>query len=216
MIERDLRDIANVHDVGSMLRLLSVFAARTATLFNQSDVSRITGIPNTTLSRYIAMFEALFLVHFLPAWSPNLEKRLVKSPKLHIVDSGLAAHLCGMNEERLTNDPMRAGGLLESFVAMELLKQAGWTDHPASLWHYRSHAGEEIDVILEDRAGFVAGVEVKLAATVSKNDMRSLAGLRDALGDRFVRGVVLYGGDEIVPMGDRITALPMGAVFAPA
>ena len=213
IMERDLRDISKLQDVGAMVRLLTVFAARTATLFNQSEMSRIAGIPNSTLSRYIAMLEALFLIHFIPAWSPNLGKRLVKSPKVHVVDSALAAHLCGAGEKRLAREPMLAGRFLESFVVMEILKQLGWTDHPARLYHYRSHAGEEVDLLLEDRIGNVAAIEIKLSESISRNDMKCLINLRDTLGDSFARGVILYGGNEVIPIGDRLEALPVSVVF---
>ncbi|MDR1126045.1 MAG: DUF4143 domain-containing protein [Deltaproteobacteria bacterium] len=129
-------------------------------------------------------------------------------------DAGLACHLCGAGEERLADDPILAGRLLESFVAGELLKQSDWTEHPVSLFHYRSQSGEEVDVILEDRFGRVAAVEVKLAASVTAHDSKGLASLRDALGESFIRGVVIYTGREVIPMGDRIFAVPIGMMFS--
>jgi predicted AAA+ superfamily ATPase len=126
----------------------------------------------------------------------------------------LACHLCGAGEERLADDPILAGRLLESFVAGELLKQSDWTEHPVSLFHYRSQSGEEVDVILEDRFGRVAAVEVKLAASVTAHDSKGLASLRDALGESFIRGVVIYTGREVIPMGDRIFAVPIGMMFS--
>jgi predicted AAA+ superfamily ATPase len=214
LVERDIRDIANIQDIGGLIRLLRLFGVRSGTLHNQAELSRSTGMHASTLGRYIPLLEALFLIWFLPAWSSNLSKRLVKSPKLHVCDSGLACHLCGADAERLADDPILAGRLLESFVAGELLKQSSWTKHPATLYHYRSQNGEEADVLLEDRAGRVAAVEVKLAAGVALHDIKGLASLRDALGDRFVRGVVMYTGQEVLPMGDKILAVPIGMMFA--
>ena len=195
----------------SLLRLLGV---RSGTLHNQAELSRSAGMPASTLGRYLPLLEALFLIWFLPAWSSSLGKRLVKSPKIHVCDSGLACHLCGADAERLADDSILAGRLLESFVAGEILKQSSWTEHPVSLYHYRSQSGEEVDVVLEDRAGRVAAVEVKLAAGVASHDIKGLASLRDALGDHFVRGVVVYTGQEVMPMGDRIFAVPVGMMFA--
>jgi predicted AAA+ superfamily ATPase len=214
LVERDVRDLANIQDISGLLRLLRLLGARSGTLHNQAEISRSTGIPASTLGRYIPLLEALFLIWFLPAWSGNLGKRLVKSPKVHVCDSGLACHLCGANAERLIADPTVAGRLLESFVAGELLKQSTWTQHPASLFHYRSQGGEEVDIVLEDRAGCVAAVEVKLAADVALSDVKGLVSLREALGSRFVRGVVVCTGREVVPMGDRIFAVPLGMMFA--
>lgn len=173
-------------------------------------------MPGSTLGRYISLLEALFLIWYLPAWSSNLSKRLVKSPKIHITDSGLACHLCGADAERLADDSILAGRLLESFVAGELLKQSSWTEHPVSLYHYRSQSGEEVDVVLEDRTGRVAAVEVKLAAGVASHDIKGLASLRDALGDHFIRGVIVYTGREIVPMSEKIFAVPIGVMFGMA
>ncbi len=214
LVERDIRDIANIQDISGLIRLLRLLGARSGTLHNQAELSRSVGMPGSTLGRYIPLLEALFLIWFLPAWSSNLSKRLVKSPKLHVCDSGLACHLCGADAERLAGDSTLAGRLLESFVAGELLKQSSWTEHPVSLYHYRSQSGEEVDVLLEDRAGHVAAVEVKLAASVASHDIKGLASLRNALGDHFVRGVIVYNGQEVIPMGDRIFAIPIGMLFA--
>jgi predicted AAA+ superfamily ATPase len=214
LVERDIRDIANIQDRSGLIRLLRMIGARSGTLHNQAELARSVGLPGSAIGRYIQLLEALFLVWFLPAWSSNLGKRLVKSPKIHVADSGLAAHLCGADAERLAGDSTLAGRLLESFVAGELLKQSSWTEHPVSLYHYRSQSGEEVDLTLEDRAGRVAAVEVKLAAGVGAHDLKGLAALRDALGDRFVRGVVAYTGSELIPMGDRIWAAPLGMMFA--
>ena len=214
LVERDIRDIANIQDISGLIRLLRLLGVRSGTLHNQAELSRSVGMPSSTLNRYIPLLEALFLIWFLPAWSSNLSKRLVKSPKLHICDSGLACHLCGADTERLTDDSIMAGRLLESFVAGELLKQSSWTEHPVTLYHYRSQNGEEVDLILEDRAGRVAAVEVKLSASVSSHDTKGLASLRDALGKNFIRGVVVYTGQEVIPMGDRIFAVPIGMMFA--
>jgi len=171
-------------------------------------------VPNSTIARYIPLLEALFLVWLLPAWSRNLGKRLVKSPKIHVCDSGLACHLCGADAERLADDSILAGRLLESFVAGELLKQSSWTEHPVSLFHYRSQSGEEVDVVLEDRVGRVAAVEVKLAASIAQHDLKGLASLRDALGEHFIRGVIVYTGQEIIPLGDRMFAVPLWMMFS--
>jgi predicted AAA+ superfamily ATPase len=214
LVERDIRDIANVQDISGLIRLLRLLGARSGTLHNQAELSRSAGMSASTLGRYLSLLEALFLIRFLPAWSSNLSKRLVKSPKIHVCDSGLACHLCGADAERLAGDSILAGRLLESFVAGELLKQSSWTEHPAALYHYRSQSGEEVDVVLEDRPGRVAAVEVKLAASVAPHDIKGLVSLRDALGDHFVRGVVVYTGQEVLPIGDRIFAVPVGMMFA--
>ena len=112
------------------------------------------------------------------------------------------------------DDSILAGRLLESFVAGELLKQSSWTEHPVNLFHYRSQSGEEVDIVLEDRMGRVTAVEVKLAASVAPHDLKGLASLRDSLGDHFVRGVIVYTGQEVIPVGDRLFAVPLRMMYS--
>lgn len=214
LVERDIRDIANLQDRGALARLARLLAARSGTLHNQADLARSLGLNATTLARYLAVLEALFLVWHLPAWSANLGKRLMKTPKLHMTDSGFACHLCGAEAERFRDNPVLAGQLLESFVAGELQRQSGWSGHHVTLYHYRSHQGDEVDLILEDRAGRVAGVEIKLSESLAARDAKGLVQLREALGEKFVRGVIVHTGTEVVPMGERIFAVPIGLLFA--
>ncbi len=212
LVERDVRDIANIQDRGALARLARLLASRSGTLHNAADLGRTIGLNSVTLARYLAVMEALFLVWTLPAWSANLGKRLMKSPKLHMTDSGLACHLCGADENRLRADPVLVGRLLESFIASELQRQATWSDHGATLYHYRSQSGDEVDMLLEDRAGRVVAVEIKLSESLSARDAKTLAYARDALGEAFARGVILYSGTRIVPMADKIFAVPLGSL----
>jgi predicted AAA+ superfamily ATPase len=188
-------------------------AARSGTLSNAAEVSRSTGLAVSTLHRYLAALEALFLVWFLPPWSSNLGKRLVKSPKLHLTDSGFAAYLCGADEERLAADLALAGRLMESFVASEIRRQATWSTHQAELYHYRTQSGEEVDLVLEDRAGRVAAVEVKFSETLTPREAKGLVHLREALRDNFIQGVVLYPGPEVLPLSEKIIACPLQALW---
>lgn len=213
LVEKDVRDIANVQDRGCLARLvMRQLAVRSGTIHNAADMGRTIGMNGTTLARYLAVMDALFLTWTLPAWSANLGKRLMKSPKLHMTDSGFACYLCGADEGRLRDDPVLAGRLLESFIESEIQRQATWSDHGVSLYHYRSQSGDEVDMLLEDRAGRVAGVEIKLSESLTARDAKTLGYVRDALGESFVRGVILYSGAQVVPMGDRIFAVPMGAL----
>ncbi|PAP78962.1 ATPase [Rubrivirga sp. SAORIC476] len=212
ILQRDVRDLARIEGLSEMPRLLALVAARTATLLNAAELSRSSGLPATTLKRYLTLLQATFLVRELPAWSTNLSKRLVKSPKLLVVDSGLAAHLTGFEApgDGAVDLP---GFLLETFVVGELAKQAGWNSRHVSLHHYRTQRGREVDVVLEDRAGRVVGVEVKSAGSVSGRDFRGLESLREERPEAFQRGVVLYTGSDVVPFGDGLAAVPMSALW---
>ena len=211
---REVRDLANLDRLAALPRLVALLAARTAGLLNTAELSRAAGIPQTTLQRYLTLLEHVFLLIRIPAWHANLGKRLVRSPKLHLVDSGLACHALGLSTQRLERDPMRLGPLLESFVGMELVKQASWSERSPRVHHFRTSAGREVDFVLEDRAGSVAAIEVKAGATVGPNDFAGLRLLESALGERFARGVVLYRGATVVPFGKRLAAWPVESLWA--
>lgn len=215
ILQRDVRDLARVDALQSLPNLLKLLAARASGLLNLADVGRDAGLPHTTLTRYLALLETVFLVHRLPAWSRNLGQRLVKAPKLHLVDSGLACHLLGADVQRLSEDRPLLGRLLESFVVGELRKQVSWTDPRTAIHHLRTAAGSEVDVVLEKADGSVAAIEVKAGATVAASDFAVLKALRDQLGRKFRAGVVLYLGDQILPSSDKLWLVPVSALWAP-
>ncbi len=213
ILQRDIRELANIEGLTQLPRLLQLLAARSGSLSNWSEVSRSAGIPNSTLKRYLALLQATYLVKEIPAWSANLSKRLVKSPKVHVTDTGLAADLMGM--ERPDGGPAAAirGGLVESFVAMELEKQRTWARRRIFLHHFRTARGEEIDLILEDPQGALIGIEVKMAGSVNDVDFKGLRVLQSLQPDVFHRGIVLYLGQQVVPFGPRLHAVPVSALW---
>ena len=214
ILQRDVRDIANVDGLVTMPRLLSLLAARSAGLLNVSELARSAGVKLTTLNRYLALLETVFLIQRLPPWSANLGKRLVKAPKLHFVDTGLAAHLLGLDQRGVGSAPQLLGALLETFVVNELQKSLGWSASRARLFHFRSADRHEVDVVLEDAAGRVVGVEVRASSTPSQSDFAGLRALQALTGERFVRGVVLHLGDAALPFGERLEALPVSSLWA--
>jgi len=214
ILQRDVRDLARVDGLHALPNLLKLLAARASGLLNLADVGRDAGLPHTTLTRYLALLETVFLVHRLPPWSPNLGKRLVKTPKLHLVDTGLACHLVGADARRLSDDRSLLGRMLETFVVGELRKQLSWTDPGTTLYHFRTTTGSEVDVILEKADGSVAAIEVKAGATVAASDFAALLALRDQLGKRFRAGVVLYSGGQVVPFSDKLWLVPLSVLWA--
>lgn len=213
ILQRDVRDLANIEGLSELPRLLALLASRVRGLLNFADLSRSLSLPQSTLKRYFALLEATFLILTIPAWSSNQGLRLTKSPKLMLADTGLASHLLGMDRARLKVDGNARGALLENFVAMELIKQAGWSAGRVRLYHFRTVAGREVDLVLEDAAGRVVGIEVKSSATVDSRDFGGLRALREAAGEKFVRGVMLHDGAEIVGFGEGLFAAPVGAVW---
>jgi predicted AAA+ superfamily ATPase len=214
ILQRDVRDLARVEALPALPNLLKLLASRASGLLNLADVGRDAGLPHTTLTRYLALLETVFLVHRLPAWSPNLGQRLVKAPKLHLVDTGLACHLLGADTRRLNDDRALLGRLLETFVVGELRKVISWSDPQAGLYHYRTAAGSEVDVILERPDGSFAAIEVKASHTITMADFKALRALRDQRGALFRAGIVLYLGDQVIPSGDKLWLVPLRALWA--
>jgi predicted AAA+ superfamily ATPase len=212
IVERDVRDLSNVQDLTAMPRLLQLLASRTGQLLSYADISRGLTIPQTTLKRYMAILEATFLIRELPAWAVNIGKRVTKASKLVFSDTGLAAHLAGMGSDRLTHDRHAFGHLLENFVVCEMAKHATWSRNRVALSHFRSHAGQEVDLILEDPAGNVVGVEVKASASPTASDFKGLRLLAQSCPGKFLRGVVLHLGHDIVPFGENLHALPIAGM----
>ena len=215
VVERDSRELARVRDADDLARLVRLIAARTAGESNAAELARELGVPRTTVADHLPLLRALFLFHEVPAWSRNLTSKVVRSPKVHLTDSGLAARLLGQEPEALLRPVSRAAGpLLETFVAGEIARQAAWSPDRIGLHHFRSREGPEVDLVLESADGRVGAVEVKAARSVASTDFRHLAWLRDRTGDGFVQGVVLHAGESVLPFGDRLTALPVSALWA--
>jgi predicted AAA+ superfamily ATPase len=214
ILQRDIRDLSHIEGLADLPRLLSLVVARAGGLANTSELTRASGLPNTTLKRYLTLLEGTYLVQRLPAWSGNLSKRLVKAPKLFPNDTGLMAHLLHTDETRLRSAPVMRGPLLETFVLSEITKQLGWSSTRARIYHFRTHVGDEVDFVLEDSAGRCVGIEVKAAASVGPREMRGLRLLQETLGERFVRGVLLYTGQELVPFDTRLHAVPVSELWA--
>jgi uncharacterized protein len=214
ILTRDVRDLANIERLSEIPRLLALLGSRLAELVNYAGLSRSLAIPHSTLKRYFALLEATFLVRLLPAWFANIGKRLTKSPKLLITDTGLAAYLLGLDRQRLQSDRGMLGHLLENFVAMEMTKQLSWVTTRAKLFHFRSESGQEVDLILEDAAGRIVGIEVKAAISLDAQDFRGLKALAELSGERFLRGFVFYLGDVVVPIAKNLWALPAALAWS--
>lgn len=209
LLERDVRDLSLVRGLTDFPRLLAVLATRAGQLLNLADISRNTSIQQDTLRRYYSLLEAMFLIVDLPAWSSRRSGRLGKTPEVMFCDTGLLGNLLVMSEQRLAEDPLVFGAMLENFVVMELRKQATWSSVRVELSHYRDLKGREVDIVLENEAGEVVGVEVKATASPTKSDLSGLARLREASGKRFRRGVLLYTGTAATHFADDIHIAPV-------
>lgn len=209
ILQRDIRELANIEQLTEIPNLLHLLATRSATLLNFAELSRTAGIAQTSLKRYFALLEMLFLVVRLPSWQRNPGKRWVKAPKVFLPDSGLLCHLMAMTQERLTAQPNLQGRVVETWVLSELLKHVAFSAMGLTLWHYRTQTNMEVDFILENRMGEICGIEVKASTTVDGKDFKDLRHLQETEPAIFRRGIVLYAGRELVPFGDSLWAVPM-------
>jgi predicted AAA+ superfamily ATPase len=214
MIGRDIDDVANLRNVENVEHLLYLIAARSGALANFRSMGSDLGVDANTVNSHTKILEDLFLIRRLKPWRTNLGSRHIKTPKLYVVDSGLLAFLIGANERRIVEDGAVFGMMMESFVAMELLRQCDWAEELVSLFHYRDREQREVDVVMERHSGEVVGVEVKATATPSRKDFGGLRYLRDKLGTRFKAGVVLYTGSDTLPFGERLAAVPLSGLWA--
>jgi predicted AAA+ superfamily ATPase len=215
LLERDVRDLAAVGERVALPRLLRFLAARSGTLLNVADLARATGIARATLDRYLVLFTRLFTVRFVPAWSGDVARRLVKSPKVLFGDPGIAAHMVGLDVDRLVDAPDTLGPMLETFVGTELLKQIAVAEERLELLHYRDSHGSEVDWVIEDGRGRLVGIEVKSTSSPSSRDFRGLRSFAASVGERFHRGIVLHTGATAASMGDGMWALPVEALWWP-
>jgi len=213
LLSRDVRDLATIEGLSELPHLLRLLSERTGGLLNYADVSRSTALPQSTVKRYMTLLEGLFLIRRVPPWSGNRTVRLVKAPKIYLVDTGLASHLVDADVETLMERPERLGSLLEAFVAGEIVKQIGWSHSRPGIHHFRTHIGREVDIVLEDRRGRCVAIEVKAAASIGPGDMKGIDAFASAAGRRFHRGVLLYTGRETVPFSTNLHALPISALW---
>jgi predicted AAA+ superfamily ATPase len=213
IVERDVRDITEIDKLEQMPQLLRALAQHAGQLTNFSQLAGQIHIDDKTARRYVGVLEQLFLVRRVEPWFRNRLKRLVKTSKLHFLDSGLLAVLVGATSDRIAGDRSLFGSLLETFAVSEILKLATWSDTVSTLHHYRDKDQVEVDIILEDDAGAIVAIEVKAAATVSAADFKGLRKIAEIAGDSFQVGMVLYDGDKVLPFGDRLFAAPLSCLW---
>ena len=205
----DVRELARIRSIDVLPRLLAVAASNTATLFNLADMAAPFELSRPTISNYIALLKQVFLLDELPAWHSNRARRLVKRPKIHVGDTGLACALIGVNAAGLAANRALLGRVLETFVYQELRRQASWHDSSISFFHLRDRDGIEVDIVLEADAQSIAGVEVKAGSTVFSSDFRGLRKLRSIAGSDFAAGIVLYDGEICARFDEDLFAVPI-------
>lgn len=216
-LTRDLSDIDALRKAHEVPTLLSLLATRAANIVRWASLASRMNLDAKTVRSYAHLLQTIFLIQILPGWRPGLGNREVQAPKVYLSDSGLLAYLLNADESRIASDDQVTGKVFENFVAMELVRHIAWSEGSARAFHYRDPdrgRGAEIDLVLEDRSGALVGVEAKASATVRESDFSALTRLREARGGDLKAGVVIYTGEQTLPFGDRLWALPVGALWS--
>ncbi|MBI1758319.1 MAG: ATP-binding protein [Actinobacteria bacterium] len=213
LISRDVTQLSEIERTSEMAALVRLLAARSGQLLVPTTVGSEARLPQRTVERYLALLEEVFLIKRIPAWSRNLGTRATATRKLALTDSGVAANLLGTTPRHLLRPGGAFGPLLEGFVLMEIARQLSWSSQRADLYHYRTRDNVEVDAVIENRRGEVVAIEVKAASTVRTEDFRGLRHLQQRLGDELIAGLVLYTGDQTLPFGPRLRAMPVSALW---
>lgn len=210
ILNRDIKSLSDLKNPEIMVALLSLLSTRTGGLLNNTEVAKELGVDYRTYEKMFAFALNSFLVFNVKPWArPNkLSKRFVKSPKLYFTDCNFLSYIMKRDiDEMYENDKKAFGHVFENFVATELLKSAKLNN--LELSHYRTQSGKEADFVLENAQGDVVGVEVKSAKDIDKKTYSGLLELKELCGDKFKKGIILYTGNDIVPLSEKIWAVPV-------
>ncbi len=213
IIQRDVRDVAGIEKLDQLPRFVRALAQVSGQMCNYTHLGSQVGLDHKTTSRYIGVFEQMYLLSRIDVWARNRLKRMVKTPKAQFIDSGLLSTLADVTLELVQKDRSRFGHILESFVFGELLKHTTSAEGDFRILYYRDHDQCEVDFVIENTAGHVVGVEVKATATIKGTDLRGLKRLASVAGEQFKLGVVLYDGLETLPLGESLWAVPLSSLW---
>jgi len=211
IIQRDVQDIATIRNLDILPKLLALAAGQTARLFNAADLASPFSLSRPTIREYLALLEQIFIIEQLQPWHSNRLSRLIKTPKMHLTDTGLICSLLGVNSQSLWQDKTLLGQLLETFIYQELRKYADWHDEELKFYHFRNKDKIEVDIIIE-QGRQLAGIEIKASATVNQRDFIGLKKLQEAYGKQFTTGILFYDGENILPFGEKLFAVPISVI----
>ncbi|MCL2248087.1 MAG: ATP-binding protein [Oscillospiraceae bacterium] len=215
VLDHDAAELSGLSHIDRMQQIYKILAGNSSQIYVRANMSRLIGIPESSMNGYIHLLDDLCLLNTLPAWGNNYSRRAIKKPKIVLTDTGIVCSLMGINYEFLADikNGTALGPLLETFVINEIIKQQAWSSADFSLLHYRDSDNKEVDLILEFIDGRVIAIEIKAASSVSKSDFSGLKTLRNILGERFYCGILLYTGTDVLPFGDNLFVAPISAVW---
>ncbi len=213
LLERDIQDLSQITRLHQLPRLLQLLALRVTKPLNVSDLGRDVSLAYATLTHYLSLLEALFLVFRIPSWHVNHTKRMTKMPKLLFGDSGLLLYILGANADQLHQNDSLFGNVLENFALLEIQKLLSFRPPEISLYYYHETGKVEVDAVLENQKGQVVGIEIKSTSTPRPDDFKGLKMVAEESGNKFLRGILLYPGDQVVAFGKNLFAVPLSALW---
>ena len=213
IIQRDVREISGIEKLDQLPRLLRALSQTVGQLCNYSQLGGQVGLDGKTVSKYLSLLEQMYLLKRVDVWAHNRLNRVIKTPKLQFIDSGLLASVIDLSPEEVCRDRTRFGHVLETFVFGELLKHKTTADGHYQLMYYRDPDKVEVDIVIENAVGQLVGIEVKAKASINRGDLKGLRKLSSLAGDQFKMGVLLYDGDETLPLGDGMWAAPISTLW---
>jgi uncharacterized protein len=213
VLDRDVQDVANIEQLDQMPRLIGLLAEHVGQLTVAAHLAGPMAVSVPTAQKYINVLERLYLLKITPAWHSNRLLRLLKTPKTHFIDTGLLTALRGETDADFGLDRSRLGAIAECFAVSEVMKQLTWSKTRASISHFRTKDGYEVDMVLEDSRGRIVGIEVKAGATLNLKDFTGLKKLQEAVGEKFVRGLILHDHDRITPVKEKIQGAPLSLLW---
>ena len=215
VLDHDANELSGLTHLDKLQNIYTLLAANPTQIYNRANVSRLVGIPESSMNGYIRLLDDLSLLHTIPAWGSNYSKRALSRPKIILSDTGLVTSHCGLSGDFLSNieNGNALGSILETFVATEIIKQQSWSDTDYTLFHYRDSDKKEVDLVIELYNGKIIALEIKASSSFSKSDFNNLKTLRDISTDRFHAGILLYTGTEVQPFGENLFAAPISSIW---
>ncbi len=213
-VERDIRDVGELRDISAFIRFFNIIAPRSCSLLNKSDLANDSSLSEATVNNYLSMLEMIYQISLIKPYSSNISKRFIKSQKLFMNDSGVLCHLLDITDVEKLLSSHKKGNVIETFVYSELLKHISYSLISPKIYHYRTNDKKEIDFILE-KGNKIIAIEVKSSQSIKIDAFKHIIDFQNRSSSEVI-GIVFYGGDTILPFGDKDYkrfALPLNLFF---
>lgn len=206
-VEADTKDISNIKNMDKFINMYRLLMLRSSNIFKKSEIQNEAGLDNKTFDSYFSVLEHIYQIQTLKPYFSNELKRVIKTPKIYALDSGILCHLFGISSKDELLNSNHKGAIIETFIFNELIKANTYANKKANLFYYRTSDAKEIDFILDFTDKTIA-IEVKSSSTIDNNSFKHIKHLKSELKDKFDKGIVFYDGDSVLKFGDGLYAMP--------